>query len=81
MTENETLFGKDLAQLSGLCNELGMPRFAARQLARWLYARRTEEPARMSDIAQRFREALAARFTPALTPPERVDLSDRKSVV
>lgn len=75
MTENETLFGKDLAQLSGLCNELGMPRFAARQLARWLYARRTEEPARMSDIAQRFREALAARFTPALTPPERVDLS------
>lgn len=75
MTENETLFGKDLAQLSGLCNELGMPRFAARQLAHWLYARRTEEPARMSDIAQRFREALAARFTPALTPPERVDLS------
>ena len=75
MTENETLFGMDLAQLTALCNELGMPRFAARQLTRWLYARRTEEPALMSDIAQRFREQLAARFTTALTPPRRVDRS------
>lgn len=75
MTENETLFGMDLAQLTALCNELGMPRFAARQLTRWLYARRTEEPALMSDIAQRFREQLATRFTTALTPPRRVDRS------
>lgn len=75
MTENETLFGMDLAQLTTLCNELGMPRFAARQLTRWLYARRTEEPALMSDIAQRFREQLATRFTTALTPPRQVDRS------
>lgn len=34
MTENETLFGMDLAQLTALCNELGMPRFAARRSPR-----------------------------------------------
>ena len=49
-----------------------MPRFAARQIARWLYVRHTEDPLRMTDIAAAHRQRLAERFSPALSAPERV---------
>ena len=51
MTPHEPLYGKTPDELARLCAELGMPRFAARQLARWLHVRRTEDPALMTDIA------------------------------
>ena len=51
MTHQESLYGKTPDQLAALCGELGMPRFAAKQLARWLYAKHVEDPMRMSDIA------------------------------
>ena len=51
MTHQESLYGKTPDQLAALCGELGMPRFAARQIARWLYVRHTEDPLRMTDIA------------------------------
>ena len=44
MTHQESLYGKTPDQLAALCGELGMPRFAARQIARWLYVRHTEDP-------------------------------------
>ena len=47
MTHQESLYGKTPDQLAALCGELGMPRFAARQIARWLYVRHTEDPLRM----------------------------------
>ena len=80
MTHQESLYGKTPDQLAALCGELGMPRFAAKQLARWLYAKHVEDPMRMSDIAaahraklaERFRPRLAERFSPALSAPERV---------
>ena len=34
MTHQESLYGKTPDQLAALCGELGMPRFAARQIAR-----------------------------------------------
>ena len=80
MTHQESLYGKTPDQLAALCGELGMPRFAARQIARWLYVRHTEDPLRMTDIAAADRHrlpgtlfvALAERFSPALSAPERV---------
>ena len=48
MTHQESLYGKTPDQLAALCGELGMPRFAARQIARWLYVRHTEDPLRMT---------------------------------
>ena len=50
MTHQESLYGKTPDQLAALCGELGMPRFAARQIARWLYVRHTEDPLRMTDM-------------------------------
>lgn len=75
MTEKETLYGKNPEELAALCAELGLPRFAARQIARWLYVRGTEDPMRMTDLATTARERLAARFAPALSAPERVSVS------
>ena len=42
-----TLYGKNPAELKALCAELGLPRFAAGQIARWLYQRHTEDPMAM----------------------------------
>ena len=72
MTHQESLYGKTPDQLAALCGELGMPRFAARQIARWLYVRHTEDPLRMTDIAAAHRQRLAERFSTALSAPERV---------
>lgn len=74
-TPKETLYGLSPAELTALCAEEGMPRFAAGQIARWLYRRHTEDPALMTDIAAAHRARLAARFAPALTPPVRVSES------
>ena len=37
MPRYEYLYGQTLSQLEALCNRLEMPRFAAKQIARWLY--------------------------------------------
>ena len=75
MTEKELLYGRNPEQLAALCSELGLPRFAARQIARWLYVRHTEDPLRMTDLPKGARELLSARFAPALHAPERVATS------
>ncbi|WP_418992878.1 23S rRNA (adenine(2503)-C(2))-methyltransferase RlmN [Alistipes sp.] len=71
-TPHETLYGKNPTELTVLCDRMGLPRFAARQLARWLYKRHTEDPARMTDLAAANRERLSAQFAPALAAPVRV---------
>lgn len=69
MAEKEALYGKDPDALKVLCAETGLPPFAARQIARWLYVRHTEDPLRMSDLPAAARERLAARFAPVLSAP------------
>ena len=75
MATSEYLYGRTPDELAALCGELGMPRFAAKQLVRWLYVRHEEEPQRMTDIAAAHRAALAGRFSPALSAPVRVSES------
>lgn len=75
MTPNDTLYGKNPTELAALCAELGFPRFAAGQIARWLYTRHVEDPMAMSDLSLKNRSLLAARFRPALSAPIRVSES------
>ena len=75
MADTEYLYGRTPDELAALCRELGMPRFAAGQLARWLYGRHEEDPQRMSDIAAAHRETLGRRFGRALSVPVRVSES------
>ncbi|MDR2885342.1 MAG: radical SAM protein [Rikenellaceae bacterium] len=69
------LFGKDLAQLQEIAAAEGMPRFAAGQIASWLYKKGAAEIAQMSDLSLRHREALAERYVAGRTPPAGVAVS------
>ena len=63
------LYGKNPTEIENICSELGMPRFAAKQILRWLYKRHTELPQQMTDIAQKFRDLLSEKFAPVLSAP------------
>lgn len=71
----EPLYGSTLESLKGLCAELGMPRFAAGQMASWLYKRGATDFAQMSDLSLRNRALLAERFEVGLAAPVRVQTS------
>lgn len=75
MEQKETLYGKNPEELAAVCARMGMPRFAAKQLAQWLYRKHVELPDQMTDIAKGFRERLAGAFAPALTAPVRCSTS------
>ena len=45
------LFGQTLPQLQQLCNGLGLPRYAARQICDWLYAKRVDCIDRMTNLS------------------------------
>ncbi len=62
MEQKEWLFGKDISQLQEVAAGLGMPRFAAGQIAAWLYKKGIAEIAQMSDLSLRHREMLAGRY-------------------
>lgn len=70
-----SLFGQTLQQLTQTVTDLGMPRFAAKQIAGWLYARRATSFEQMSDISLRHRSALAESFDFGLSAPIRESVS------
>ena len=60
----EYLYGKDMTELRRLCEELSLPRFAAGQIARWLYRRHTTDAAanRGSDSSSQSRRNSVMSF-------------------
>ena len=71
----EPLYGKSLGELKGICASAGMPAFAAKQIAGWLYRRHAVSVGEMSDISLRNRSLLSERYAVGLVPPCRVDES------
>ena len=64
------LLGKTLEELQVVAQAVGLPRFAAKQLAEWLYVKRVTSFDEMTNISLKGREALKAnysvgRYTPA----------------
>lgn len=59
----EVLLGKTLAELQAVAQEVGLPRFAGKQLAEWIYVRRATTFDEMTNISLKGREALKARYT------------------
>ena len=57
------LLGKTLSELEALVNELGMPSFAARQIADWLYKKRIRSVDEMTNLSLKWREKLKENFT------------------
>ena len=66
----EPLYGKTLAELQQICSDMGMPRFAAKQIAGWLYKRGATSIDQMSDLSLKNRSLLAERYTVGLSAPE-----------
>ena len=52
------LFGMTLAELEGLCASEGMPRFAAKQMADWLYAKHVDSIDGMTNLSLKARARL-----------------------
>ena len=75
MPRHEYLYGQTLPQLEALCNRLEMPRFAAKQIARWLYDKHATTIEAMSDLSVRHRALLAETYEVGFTSPEKVSIS------
>lgn len=58
----DTLLGKDLDAMRQVAAEMGMPRYAAGQLMRWVYAGRATEIDEMTNVSKAMRERLAERY-------------------
>lgn len=58
----EILLGKSLEELQIITQEIGLPRFAGKQLAEWLYVRRATTFDEMTNISLKGREALKTRY-------------------
>ncbi|MBO5875090.1 MAG: 23S rRNA (adenine(2503)-C(2))-methyltransferase RlmN [Alistipes sp.] len=71
-----TLYGMTLEQLQQLCTELQLPRFAAKQIARWLYRRHVCSIDQMTDISAAGRALLKEHVSLGLSAP----LRESKSV-
>lgn len=56
------LIGMTKADLAEVARQCGLPRFAAGQIARWLYQKRVTDVDAMTDLTLRGREALKQRY-------------------
>ena len=71
----EPLYGKTLSELQNICAEAAMPRFAAKQIAGWLYRRGVTDIDQMSDLSKANRAKLAERYTIGLSAPIKESVS------
>ena len=74
-TLKEPLYGKTLEQLQEICAELKLPRFNAKQIARWLYVRRVQDLSEMTDLSLAARSALEAKYSIGLVAPIKESVS------
>ena len=70
--EKEKLFGKTLKELAGVAAATGLPPYAAKQIAGWLYARGAADIESMTDLSLKARGMLAEKYEAGLTPPSSV---------
>ncbi len=63
------LLGMTLAELEALCNAQGLPRFAAKQMADWLYKKKVRDIAGMTNLSKAAREKLSQTCEVAASAP------------
>ncbi len=62
MSEKGRLLGKTLRELNEVAAEMGLPGYAAKQMAEWLYKKKVASIQEMTNIASSKRDLLAARY-------------------
>ena len=63
------LLGKTLAELQEIAASLGMPRFAAKQMAQWLYVKRAHTIDEMTNLSKEHRARLSADYVVGYESP------------
>lgn len=71
----EKLYGKTLNELINVTKRLGMPGFAARQIADWLYRKDINSIEGMTNLSKKVRENLSNDFEYGLADPVRESVS------
>ena len=69
------LYGATLEQLRALCEQLELPRFAHKQIAKWLYSRFVNDIEAMTDLSKVTRQRLAEHCDLGLSAPLKVSVS------
>ncbi len=70
--QKEKLYGKTLNELIGVTKRLGMPGFAARQIADWLYKKEIQSIKEMTNLSNKTRDLLETEYELGLNPPANV---------
>jgi 23S rRNA (adenine2503-C2)-methyltransferase len=71
----QPLFGKTLNELKEVVNNLGLPKFAADQIADWLYAKGVGSIEEMSNLSKKARSLLSEQYDPGIRLPQKVQVS------
>ncbi len=71
----EALFGKTPEELKTIASENGLPGFAAKQIAQWLYAKRVNEIDEMSNLSKKARSKLKEKYEIGKVAPSKVQES------
>ena len=69
------LYGASLEELKNICGTLGLPRFAHKQIAKWLYSRFVTDIDAMTDLSKAAREILKEHCDLGLSAPLKVSES------
>jgi 23S rRNA (adenine2503-C2)-methyltransferase len=67
--QKEKLYGKTLNELIPVTKRLGMPGFAARQIADWLYKKEISSIEEMTNLSKKMREILSVDYEVGLSAP------------
>ena len=70
MMEKQHLVGMTIEELQAVATACGMPRFAARQLAQWIYVHRVNSIEDMTNISKAHRKLLAENYDVGYYPPK-----------
>jgi 23S rRNA (adenine2503-C2)-methyltransferase len=71
----EKLYGKTLNELIAVTKRVGLPGFAAKQIADWLYKKEISLIEEMTNLSKKARELLSVDYEIGLYPPERASES------
>jgi len=71
----DVLFGKTLEELQVICDDLGLPKFTARQLTDWLYKKPVSTMDEMTNLSKKTRELLNEKYVFGLIGHTRVQES------
>ena len=67
--QKEKLYGKTLNELIAVTKRIGLPAFAAKQVADWLYKKEIDSIENMSNLSKRARQLLSVDYVYGLSAP------------